>query len=136
MTNVNKTNNFSVVAYITATVCGSTVWLGVSKITGMTEAWDSGLYYVYGLPIMITFSCALGFLSSQRPWRWPLTIVASQALVAVVQNPLANLLPLGLIVFGILVVPNLPFAYLGAFLRKKHEKRRAESNNIPPVSKP
>jgi hypothetical protein len=113
----------SVVAYNIAVACGVALWVSISRISGLPEAWDSGLYYVYGIPITMVVSFALGYSCSRNPWRWPLTIMVSQALVAIIQNPMANLLPLGLIAFGVLAVPGLLSAYLGAFLRNKYKEK-------------
>ena len=113
----------SVVAYIIAVACGVVLWVSISRVSGLPEAWDSGLYYVYGIPITMVVSFVLAYFCSENPWRWPLTIMVAQALIAIIQNPMANLLPLGLIAFGVLAVPGFLSAYLGAFLRNKYEKR-------------
>jgi len=111
----------SVVAYIVALVSGIALWVTISRISGLLEAWDSGLYYVYGIPITMVVSFVLAYFCPENPWRWPLTIMVSQALVAIIQNRHANLLPLGLVAFGVLTMPSLLTAYLGAFLRRKYQ---------------
>lgn len=98
---------------------GIAVWLTISFITGEREAWDSRYYFIYGLPLMALLAGVLGFVVPIRTWRCAVTIMASQALVAILQNPTANLLPPGLLVFAVLSIPLLISAYLGGALRQR-----------------
>jgi peptidoglycan/LPS O-acetylase OafA/YrhL len=116
-------NKKSVPAYIIAVVCGLAIWTSISAVSGTSEAWDSPLYFTYGVPASAMVSGVQGYIWPARPWRWPVVIMLSQALLAVAQNPTANLLPLGLIAFGLLAIPGLLTAYLGAFLRNKSRRR-------------
>jgi hypothetical protein len=52
----------------------------------------------------------------QRSWRWPAAMVGAQAVVAVLRDPTAGLLPLGLVVFALLALPLVGIARLGAWL--------------------
>lgn len=106
-------------AYLGAAIVGAAVWLIISYVTELQEAWDSSYYYLYGLPVMVFVSGSLGLLAPVRVWRWGLTVVGTQAFIAIIINPMANLLPLGLVVFGLLSLPCIAAAYLGAFIRNK-----------------
>lgn len=60
----------------------------------------------------------LGFLVPERAWRWAFVPFGAQALVGIFQNPTANLLPIGLIVFAFFGVACLVPAYIGAKLAR------------------
>jgi hypothetical protein len=68
------------------------------------------------LPLIGVVTAVLGFLVPDRPWRWAFVPFGAQAVVAFVQNPTANLLPLGLIVFAFFGTACLIPAYIGAKL--------------------
>jgi len=106
-------------AYMMAIVFGLAVWISISKISGSAEAWDSPLYFAYGIPGGMVAMGVIGYIWPSRPWRWPLAMTVAQASLAIAQNPTANMLPLGLIAFGLLAIPSLATVYLGAFLRRK-----------------
>lgn len=107
------------VPLVISAVIGAGIWLVISLLTGKQEAWDSSYYFLYGLPLMAVVTGALGFVCPVRPWRWGGMIMVSQALIAILQNPMANLLPLGLVVFAVLSLPLILTAHIGAFIRNK-----------------
>lgn len=123
--NVNKIKNNlvnsrqSLYLYILSMIFGAIIWIGISYLVGKIEAWDSRYYFLYGLPSMMLMTGVLGYIETIRPWRWGISIVASQALILGLKNPTANLLPLGLVVFGVISVPCIATAYLGSFVKKK-----------------
>jgi len=102
-----------------AAAVGAAVWFFVAVASGRREAWDSDLYWSLGMPVAGLCAALLGFLAPERPWRWGMAFFGGQAVAAFVQNPTANLLPLGLIVFAVLgglcAVP----AYIGAALGRR-----------------
>ena len=110
------------VAYTIAAVVGAVGWLGISELTHRREAWDSELYFCWFLPSVALVIAGLAFFAPERSWRWAFTPFGAQAVVATVQNPEANLLPLGLLVFafygGLCVIP----AKLGVVLRRRLER--------------
>ena len=67
---------------------GFTVWIGLSLLVGATaeigsgarEAWDSGLYFYLGVPLMALAVGFAAFMRPSRPWRWPLALVAGHQL--------------------------------------------------------
>jgi hypothetical protein len=105
--------------YLISAATGIGVWVAISFFTGQREAWDSHYYFTYGLPLMTLLAGVFGFMAPSRPWRWPLVVMAAQALVLVFQNPTANLLPLGLILFAALSAPLVIAAYVGSAVRKR-----------------
>ena len=88
-------------ASLTAAVVGVATWVYVSRVSDRREAWDSEIYFTQALPVIALVAAAVAFQVPQRPWRWAMIPFAAQALVMVVQDPLGNLLPLGLIMFAI-----------------------------------
>ena len=112
-----KTNHW---LYAVAAVSGILVWTLVSAATGRREAWDSGAYYQIGLPALCVVSAALGYLEPDRPWRWGAAPLAGQAVAMFATQGVGNLWPLGLIVTGVLAVPPILTARLGAFVRRRN----------------
>ena len=106
------------VATIAAIAFGAATWLYVAHISNRREAWDSEMYFTTALPCLALVVTALGFFVPTRPWRWAFLPFAGQAAVAVVQNPTANLLPAGLMVFGFFGAVCMVPAYAGAWMRR------------------
>ena len=112
-------------AFVLAAVAGAVGWLAISATSGRREAWDSELYFGLFLPGIAILVTWLGFLSPRGAWRWAFVPFASQAVVAFIQNPTADLLPLGLIVFAILGVVCVVPAVVGAWFRRWYDRQRA-----------
>ena len=89
-------------AYALAAITGAVGWVVISNLGGRREAWDSPLYFAWLLPVVCVVVVVISFFAPERPWRWAFTPFAAQAVVVFLQNPGANLLPLGLIMFAIL----------------------------------
>ena len=101
--------------YGLASGIGIAVWIAVSTVSGRREAWDSESYFLIGMPVVCAASAALGFLQPRRPWRWGVAPLAGQfSWMLVTQGP-GNLLPLGVVVFGVLSIPSIVTARIGAF---------------------
>jgi hypothetical protein len=106
--------------YVVSALSGILVWTLVSTGTGRREAWDSGAYYQIGLPALCVVSAVLGYLEPERPWRWGAVPLVAQAVVMLATQGVGNLWPLGLIVNGVLAVPPILTARLGAFVRTRN----------------
>ena len=105
--------------YGLAVVTGVLVWVIVSNASGRREAWDSQWYFLISVPVVCVISAALGFVEPRRPWRWGVAPLIGQfSWMLFTQGP-GNLLPLGVVVFGVLSVPSILTARIGAFLGKK-----------------
>jgi hypothetical protein len=105
--------------YLAAIICGAMVWALVSAVTGKREAWDSGLYFSAGMPIICVVSAVLGFVEPSRSWRWGVTPLAGQFFWMLFTQGPGNLLPLGVVAFGILSVPSIITARIGAYFGNK-----------------
>jgi hypothetical protein len=106
-------------ASVAALAVGAASWMYVAQITGRREAWDSEIYFTTVLPALAVLAAGIGMLVPDRAWRWAFLPFAGQAMAAFVQNPTANLLPLGLIVFAFFGAFCLVPAYLGAWIGRR-----------------
>jgi hypothetical protein len=102
-----------------AGLAGVLLWLGTSALSGRREAWDSSLYWSVAYPLAIAIAGVLGYLATDRPWRWGLLIMLAQAVTLAAASSSFGLLPLGLILFAVLAVPPMLVARLAAGLRTR-----------------
>lgn len=108
----------AMIAMGVAVAAGAATWLYVAQVSHRREAWDSEIYFSVALPALGLLVAALAFAVPLRPWRWAFLPFAGQAVVAFVQNPTANLLPAGLLVFGFFGAICMVPAYVGAWIRR------------------
>ena len=108
--------------YGVAILTGTVVWVVVSTASGRREAWDSELYFLLGMPVVCMVSATLGFFEPNRSWRWGGTPLVGQFFWMLLTQGPGNLLPLGVVVFGILSVPSIITAQIGAFFGSKRAK--------------
>ncbi len=105
--------------HVAAVAGGALMWVLVSIASGRKEAWDSSLYFVAGMPAVCILSLVLGYLAPSRPWRWGVEPYIGQfAWMLLSQGP-GNLLPLGVIMFGVLSLPSVLAAWVGAVFGRK-----------------
>jgi peptidoglycan/LPS O-acetylase OafA/YrhL len=109
-------------AYLIAAVAGAAGWIAIGQVTHRREAWDSELYFSWFLPSVALVVAALAFFAPERAWRWALTPFAAQAAVAFALDPTANLLPLGLVVFGLYGALCLIPVRVGVALRRRRDR--------------
>ena len=108
--------------YGLAIVTGILAWVVVSNATGRREAWDSQWYFLISVPVVCIVSAVLGFVAPSKPWRWGVAPLVGQfSWMLFTQGP-GNLLPLGVVVFGVLSVPSIITARIGAFFGSKRVK--------------
>jgi hypothetical protein len=104
---------------VTTFVAGAATWIYVSQVGHRREAWDSPIFFTTVLPIIAAVAAIISFIIPEKPWRWAMIPFAAQAIVAIVQNPTGDLMPLGLIVFaffgGLCAIP----AALAAMVSRK-----------------
>jgi hypothetical protein len=107
-----------IAAGVIAAAAGMLLWFAGAELTGRREAWDSGLYWSLFYPLALAACGLLGYFFPDRPWRWALTLFFAQCLAMGLRNgEIGNLLPLGLIVFGVLSLPGIAVAKLGAKMK-------------------
>jgi hypothetical protein len=101
--------------YSIAILGGLLLMFAAAEVSGRREAWDSGIYWAVFYPISIVACGILGYLFPERPWRWALAFFLGQCVGMLLRNgEIGNLFPLGLILFGILSLPGVAIAKLGA----------------------
>lgn len=110
------------VLYAVAILAGAAVWLAIGAVSGKREAWDSDLYFSTGLPTAYVIAFALGYFRPYRTWRWGVLPFAGQFIAMLLFAGLGNLAPLGLILFGVLSLPAIAAARVGAFIATRTAK--------------
>lgn len=105
--------------YGLAIVIGAGVWVVVSTVSGRREAWDSESYFLIGMPVVCIASATLGFLEPSRPSRWGVAPLVGQFFWMLLSQGPGNLLPLGIVAFGVLSVPSIITARAGAFFGRR-----------------
>lgn len=105
--------------YVVAIMIGVLTWGAISTISDRREAWDSSSYFSVGMPVVCAASAILGFIEPRRVWRWGVAPLAGQFLWMLFTQGPGNLLPLGLIAFGVLSVPSIITAKIGAYVRQR-----------------
>ncbi len=118
-------------AYTIAAAAGAVGWVAISQVTGRREAWDSELYFSWFLPSIAIIVGALACFAPERAWRWAFVPFAAQAVVAFVQNPTANLLPMGLLVFAFYGAVCLIPVKIGTAIRRRLDPSRATAAPEP-----
>lgn len=105
--------------YTVALLSGMFIWGAISIISGRTEAWDSGLYMSFGIPILCMVAGTLGFVEPHHYWRWGIATVPGQALWLFASQGLGNLWPLALVAFVVFSIPPILADRFGAFVKKR-----------------
>ena len=107
-----------------AAVCGGAIWILITQVSGRNEAWDSNLYFSVGIPAVCLVSMALAFFEPSQSWRWGVSPMVGQFVWMLISPGPGNLLPLGVIVFGVLSVLSIIAARIGGFIATKTAKTR------------
>lgn len=100
---------------------GAAVWIVIARASGRTEAWDSGLYFSLGMPVVCLMSMAFAFFEPSRSWRWGVAPFVGQLVWLLMTQGPGNLLPLGVAVFAVLCVPAVLLARIAASLGARRQ---------------
>lgn len=109
--------------YLTAAGCGAVIWIVIALVSGRNEAWDSNLYFSVGIPAVCLVSMAFAFVEPNRSWWWGVLPMVGQFVWMLISPGPGSLLPLGVIVFGVLSIPPIIAARIGAFIATKTVRR-------------
>jgi hypothetical protein len=112
---MEKKHGLSIIAAAT----GILVWAGLSAITSQAEAWDSPLYFSLGIPLLCVLAGILGGIEPKHAVRWGVIPVAAQAAWMFFTQGFGNLAPLGMMLFGVLMIPLIVAAQIGAFFGRR-----------------
>jgi len=99
-----------------AATAGLVVWLAIGFITGRHEAWDSGLYFAVGIPIMCVIAFALGYYFPKRAWLLAIAIAFGQSLGLLFSGGALSLWPLTIVAMTVLSLPQLAAAIVASRL--------------------
>ena len=113
----------SLMAFAIAAIGGGTLWLATSFASGRIEAWDSRLYWTISYPASILLSGLLGYWFPRQAWRWGVTVMFAQLVVMLLRGSGFSLLPLGLMLFAVLVLPAVGLAELLARMRPRNSRQ-------------
>ncbi|GMV50425.1 hypothetical protein FBQ96_10445 [Nitrospirales bacterium NOB] len=105
--------------YVAVVTGGIVLWAFISVFSHKSEAWDSDLYFTLGLPMVCVLSAVLGYLEPNKPWRWGAAPLAGQGVWMLITQGPGNLFPLGIVMFGILALPSILTAKIGASVAAK-----------------
>jgi hypothetical protein len=111
------------VPYIVSALSGLGVCLAISIITGRKEAWDSGVYFSVGIPIMCALIFAISYFFPIHTWRWTLSMAVGQSLAIASGGGSLNLLPLSIVAMTIVSIPQFVTGFVASLLSAR--KRRA-----------
>ncbi len=107
------------VGYAVAIGSASALWLGICAATGEREAWDSSVYFTFGVPALTIVSAALGFFLVHHPWRWAPIMVVTQFTVMVISEGLGVFFVAGILFLLGLAIPAHLAAHLGSFIARR-----------------
>ena len=110
---------FFAIAFLT----GALVWIVISFVSGKKEAWDSSWYFSVGYPLICLVSALMGYLVPKGTWRWGVTPFLGQFVWMLLTQGPGNLLPLGIIAFGLMSLPAIIAAKLGAYVARLRAER-------------
>ena len=93
-------------------LCGVAVWVLITSLTNRREAWDSAVFWRFGVPAMLAMNAAAGFIEPERIMLKGLASVSLQPVAMMAKSgEIGSMFPLGLVVF---VVMGLLFSAGGA----------------------
>ena len=108
-----------IVVSVLAVVFGAALWAALVHVSGKREAWDSGLYWRVGLPACYAASGIFGYIEPRCAWRWGLLPFIGQFVWMLASAGVGNLMPLGAVFMGVLALPGVLLAIVGAALARK-----------------
>ena len=102
------------VAVALSFVTGILLELIVHAVTGRREAWDSPVFWIYGLPAALAVSFAIGLLARGRAWLGTLAVAPGQVAAMMVRSgEMGTLWPLALVLSALLSAPFVGASFLG-----------------------
>ena len=120
-----RSGRVTALAFIVGGIGGGLVWLSCAGFDLRREGWDDPSYFTIGLPALVVLSFLLGCCCPTRAWLFGAAPIIAQIALAVVGNPTASLLPLGLVFFAVLSLPCMYAAALAGLLRRKIRRRQS-----------
>jgi hypothetical protein len=110
--------------YAAAALSGFFVCLAITIATGRSEAWDSGFYFILGIPVMCTLIFGISYIFPRRVWRWTLSMAVGQSIAITIGGGSLTLWPLAIFAMAILSVPQFICGLMGSNLAQRKGTRR------------
>jgi hypothetical protein len=102
-----------------AVAVGCAVSLAICKITGRREAWDAGLYFTAGKPVLLVAAYILGRALPGKGWIPAFGLAAGNVLSLAVYSPgNLGLWPLALLFSVVISIPEFLAGSFGASRRR------------------
>ena len=106
--------------WLVAIASGLVLWTVASLTGGTREPWDDERYWTIWLPLAAAICVALGFAFPERPARWPLMVMLARLPVMLAfSGEIGGFVVLGVALLLLMAMLAMPFAFLGAFLRRR-----------------
>jgi hypothetical protein len=103
---------------VASIVIGAALELGVHALSGRREAWDTGQFWIIGMPCAMAASAVIGLLARGRDWVWTFLIAPGQVTTMMLRNgEMGNLWPLTVALSAILSAPFVGAAFLSSRFR-------------------
>lgn len=99
-------------------LAGILYWLAVNAISGTMEPWDAPSYWTIAYPIALAIAGLAGFLSRLPAWLVGSLVIFAQLPVMLAGAGIGPLIAAGLLFLGLLAIPAIAAAWLGARLRR------------------
>lgn len=110
------------VPYAASALAGFAVCLAISLSAGGREAWDVGLYYNIGLPVMVLAIFILGYLYPRAAWRWTLSMALGQLAAMLFGGASLSLWPLAILAMAAYSLPQLVAGFAGSWLARRRAR--------------
>ena len=102
------------VAMFLSVLTGILLELVVHAVSGRREAWDSPIFWIYGMPVALLISFGIGFGSRGRTWLATLAVAPGQVAAMMARSgEIGSLWPLALLLSAFLSAPFVGASFLG-----------------------
>jgi|GEM_PF-1577650 len=92
---------------------GVAIEIGIGAASHRREAWDSGLYWSMGLPLMLLAALVCGFVARRRAAVTGYSPFAGGLAAMVVKTGTGSMLPLGVIFMAVVGLSGVAAAFVG-----------------------
>lgn len=110
------------ITFAVTAVVGLAVWVGITVVSGEREAWDSPLFFVVGLPVMMCASGVAGYIEPGPSWLWGIAVVCLQPIALLYYSEPGPLFVVGFFTFGVIAGFGVFAAWVGGKLKQRKEK--------------
>lgn len=108
-----------------AIAAGFGICLAIALISGRREPWDSGLYFVVGIPLMCLVVAWLAHQYPIRAWRWTLSMALGQSLALALGGGSLTLWPLALVAMVVVSIPQFLAGFIASRMGARAARRSA-----------